>query len=458
MRRVSVLMALLITGYILGIWNFLILPKYFMVFGLKGLLVSLVPILVAMFLIYSEAESTKRTRYLIYELFFKVARTPAFIFTLLMFLLIMLGLTAYLSSWSLIYIFGWDVSYIPLLAILTLLLTVLLLLLAKGRVLEFISGVSVLMIVFTLASAYLVREQALNTVTSEQAKFYMHQAVSAITSFGGGFTVQGLTMLTASVIIAFGLGAGVYYVIGSFSPEDLDFKRVLVGVFFLQLILSFAAAYTMAYSLGPAFQAFEKSVHSTNISPEESIKLYTQFHALQSYATNSTTPIQDSIKVFYTIPRILKGVPEATRIIYLLALSLYFAGLTTLIVLMEMGSQMLSEMMQLGRKSSLSVVTLIAIIIAGVMALHSVRVMFLFVPFGVAALVSALEAYPLFSSELTANKGLVGASIGFLVLVGIGTLYYAFINSSIAAKLGAVIGLVLFVPAFMNSVLLKSRR
>ncbi|WP_297506912.1 sodium-dependent transporter [Thermococcus sp.] len=458
MRKVSVLMALLITGYILGIWNFLILPKYFIVFGLKGLVVSLVPVLVAMFLIYSEAESTKRTRYLIYELFFKVARTPAFIFTLLMFLLIMLGLTAYLSSWGLIYIFGWDTSYVTLLAILTLLLTVLLLLLAKGRVLEFISGISVLMIIFTLASAYLVREQALKTVTSEQAKFYMQQAVSAITSFGGNFTVQGLTMLTASVIIAFGLGAGVYYVIGSFSPEDLDFKRVLLGVFFLQLILSFAAAYTMAYSMGPAFQAFEKSVHNINISPEESLKLYTQFQALQSYATNSTTPVQDSIKVFFTIPRILKGVPGATKIIYLLVLSLYFAGLTTLIVLMEMGSQMLSEVMQLGRKSGLTVVTLIAIVIAGAMALQSVRVMFLFVPFSVAALVSALEAYPLFSSELTANKGLVGVSIGFLILVGIGTLYYALLNTSTAAKLGAIIGLVLFVPAFMNSVLLKSRR
>ena len=459
MKKVNVLMALLITGYILGIWNFLILPKYFMTFGLKGLLLSILPVAVAMFLIYSEAESTRRTRYLIYELFFKVARTPAFIFTLLMFLMIMVGLTSYLSAWGIIYAFGLDTSYIPLLAILTVLLSVLLLLMAKGKVLEFISGLSVLMIVFTLISTLLIRSKAMSVVTSEQAKYYMNQAVSSITSFNQPLTFEGVIMLLASVIIAFGLGAGVYYVIGSFSPEGLDFKRVLLGVFILQLILSVAAAYTMAYSLGPAFQAFEESVHNPNITPEESLKLYSQFYALQQYYSNSTVPVQESVRVFYYIPEILgNNVSGASTLISLLVLSLYFAGLTTIIVLMEMGSQMLSEMMQLGRKGGLSVVAIVAIVLAGAMSISSVLTMFLMVPFGVGALVAALEAYPLVSSELTAHKGLVLASMAVLVLIGVGTLYLAFVNPSDSAKLGAVIGLVLFVPAMFNKMLLKSRR
>ena len=459
MRKVNVLMALLITGYILGIWNFLILPKYFMAFGLKGLILSFLPVIVAMFLIYNEAESTKRTRYLIYELFFKVAQTPAFIFTLMMFLIIMLGLTSYLSSWGLIYVFGLDTSYVPLLAILTVLLSILLLLLAKGKVLEFISGLSVLMIIFTLTSALLIRSKALSVVTSEQAKYYMNQAVSSITSFSQPLSFEGVIMLLASVVVAFGLGAGVYYVIGSFSPEGLDFKKVLVGVFFLQLVLSIAAAYTMAYSLGPAFQAFEKSVHNPNITPEQSLKLYSQFQALQRYSSNSTTPIQESVRVFYLIPEILhNNVSSAGTIISLLVLSLYFAGLTTIIVLLEMGSQMLSEVIQLGRKTSLSVVAIIAIILAGAMGVSSIRTMFLLVPFGVGSLIAVLEAYPLVSSELATNKGLILGSMVFLTLVGLGTLYMAFMNPAESAKLGAVIGLVLFVPALMNGMLLKSRR
>ncbi len=459
MRRVNVLMAFLIAGYILGIWNFLILPKYYMTFGLKGFLISLIPVLIAMFLIYSEAESTRRTRYLIYELFFKVARTPAIMFTLLMFLLILLGVTSYFSSWGLIYLFSGDTTFVPLLAVLTIIIAVLLLLLAKGRVLEFISGISVIFIVFTIISTILIRNRSLSVLTSEQAKYYMHQAVSGITSFSQPLTFHGVIMLLTSVIVAFGLGAGVYYVIGSFAPEGLNFKRVLIGVFILQVILSFAAAYSMAYSLGPAFQAFEKSVHSPRISPEESFKLYTQFSALRNYATNSTTPLPQSVRVFYFIPEILKGnVPGASAIIFLLVLSLYFAGLTTIIVLLEMGNQMLSEVMQLSREKSLAVVAIIGMILAGLMAISSARTMFLVVPFSVGPLVALAEAYPLFSSGLTTRRGAVAVVMGALLAVGLGALYYAFGSGSDPVVMGAVIGLVLFFPLVVNGMLLKSRR
>ncbi|CAI1494058.1 Putative membrane protein, conserved [Thermococcus nautili] len=459
MRKVNVMMALLITGYILGVWSFLVVPKYYMVFGLKGFLISLVPAVVALFLAYNEAQSTKKTRYLIYELLFKVARVPAVIFTLLMFLLVILGVTAYASGWGLVYLFGGNTDLIVPFAILTILLAALLLMLAKGRTLEFISGISVLMILFTIVSTLLIRSKAMSVVTSEQAKYYMNQAVSSITSFSQPLTFEGVIMLLASVIVAFGLGAGVYYVLGSFAPEDLDFRRVLIGVFFLQIVLSFAAAYTMAYSLGPAFQAFEKSVHNPNLSVEETYKMYSQFRALQAYATNSTTPLPQSIKVFYFIPQIIKGnVPGASAITLLLVLSFYFAGLTTIIVLLEMGTQMLSEVMQLGRTKGLAGVSIVGILISIVMTLGSAKTMFFAVPFSVGAIIALIEAYPVLKSDLASKKGIVSISMAFLAFVGISTLYYAFKSSSDAVKLGAVLGLVLLVPLLMNGVLLKSRR
>jgi len=463
MRKVSILMAFLITGYVLGIWNFLVMPKYYMTFGIKGFLISLLPVFVAMFLIYSEAESTKRTRYLIYELFFKVARTPAFIFTLLMFLIIMVGVTSYFSGWALIYLFGGDKAYVPLFAMLTVILAVLLLLMAKGKVLEFISGVSIISILFTLVSAFLIKKDVLSVikedVTSEQAKYYMHEALSGITSFHQPLSFEGVIVLLTGIIVAFGLGAGVYYVIGSFAPEDLDFKKVLVVVFVIQIVLSFAVAYTIAYSLGPAFQAFEKSARNPGISPEESLKLYSQFDALREYATNSTTPLPQSIGVFYSIPAILRGnIPDAGKIIAFLVLSLYFFGLTTIIVLLEMGGQMLSEIMQLPRAKSLGVIGFIGIVLAAIMTMTFVRVMFLMVPFSVGPLVALVEAYPLFSTELTSNKGILGLALAILGIIGLASLYYALTGPSTAMKLGAVLGLVLFVPVFMNNMLLKARR
>ncbi len=459
MKRISFLMAFLITGYILGIWNFLILPKYYITFGLKGFLISLVPSIVAMFLIYSEAESTKRTRYLIHELLFKIARIPALTFVLLMFLMIMLGVTTYYASYGLALMLGLGSSYTLAIAVATILLVMLLLVMAKGHTLEFISIVSILFVLFAIAAAFLVREQALSTVTSEQALRYMHEAVSSITSFSQPLSVKGILYMIVSTFISFGLGAGVYYVIGSFTPEELDLKKVLAGVFVLQIILGFAAAFTVAYSLGVAHGAVQKAFHNPNIPAEETIKLSIMFGNLKTYTTNSTQSPVHSISVFYSIPRILRGnVPGDTTLIALLMLSLYLAGLTTIIVLMEMGSQMLSEVMQLGRTHSLGFISLFGMVVSGAMVIMDIRMMFLVVPFAVGALVAAAEAYPLLSSELVNSRAGVWVSIALLVGTGLVTLYYAFASPSAAVKVGALLGLVLFVPLAMNGMLLKSRR
>ncbi|ANF23141.1 sodium-dependent transporter [Thermococcus piezophilus] len=459
MRKISVLMAFLITGYILGIWNFLVLPKYYITFGLKGFLVSLIPMLIALFLIYSEAESTKRTRYLIYELFFKIARTPALIFTLIMFLLIMLGLTTYYTSYSLIYIFGLDASYVPILGVVTVLISAVLLLMAKGRTLEFISVISIIFLLFAIISAVLIRNQALSTVTTPHAVQYMERAVSSITSFDQPLTFKGVLYMLVSVLISFGLGAGVYYVVGSFTPEELDLRKVLGIVFILQIVLSFAAAFTVAYSLGAAYQGFDRSFHNPNIPSEESMNLFLKFTDLKEYATDSTRSPIDSIEVFYSIPEVLKGnIANADRLIYLLMLSLYFAGLTTIILLIEMGSQILSEVIQLDRSRSLAIVSLIGMIIASLMMVSDIRMMFVVVPFSVGALIAAAEAYPLLSSELAHNKGAVAAVILLLLLGGLVTLYYTFRTSLTTVKIGALLSLVLFVPMLMNGMLIKGRR
>ncbi|WP_297092150.1 sodium-dependent transporter [Thermococcus sp.] len=459
MRKISFLMAFLITGYILGIWNFLVLPKYYINFGLKGFLISLIPMLLALFLIYSEAESTKRTRYLIYELFFKISRTPALIFVLIMFLLVMLGITTYYSSYSLLYIFGVGHRYVPAIALGTILISVILLLLAKGRTLEVISVLSVLFVLFAIASAVIIRNQALDTVTAPQAVHYMENAVSAITSFDQPLSLRGVLYMLISVLISFGLGAGVYYVVGSFTPEELDLRKVLAAVFVLQIILSFAAAFTVAYSLGAAYQGFGKAFHNPSIPAEESMKLYLGFQNLKEYATNSEKSPMDSIEVFYSIPYVLRGnIANADRLIYLLMLSLYFAGLTTIIVLIEMGSQILSEVMQLGRSRSLTLVALLGLVLSATMVIGDIRTMFVVVPFSVGAIIAAVEAYPLLSEELAHNKGAVAGIMVVLFLIGLLTLYYALRAPSTTVKIGALLGLVLLVPVFMNSMLMKTRR
>ena len=451
-------MAFLIAGYVLGIWNFLVLPKYYINFGLKGFLLSLIPTLVALFLMYNEAESTKKTRYLIYELFFKVSRMPAIVFTLLMFLLIILGITTYYSSYSLVFMAGGSHGYVAGFILLTIILAFGLVIIAKARTLEFISVVSILFVIFTIMAAIMIRSQAMSTVTSDQAKIYMQEAVSAITSFGQPLTAKGLFYMIISVFISFGLGTGVYYVIGSFSPENLDFKKVFTGVLILQIILSFAVAFTVAYSLGISHEAVHKAFQNPDISPEETIKLSIMFGNLKDYTTNSTQSPIESINVFYSIPQILKdNVPNGGSIITLLMLSLYLAGFTTIIVLIEMGGQILSEVMQLKRTQSISLVSVVGMLIAFALMVNEIRIMFAVVPFAVGSLIAALEAYPLLQEALGTHKPAIGMSILILMVVGFGALYYSFLGSGIMVKLGALLGLSLFVALGMNGMLLKSK-
>lgn len=96
MKRINTLMALLITGYIIGVLNYVLLPKYNIIFGLKGILIGALVSLAVLVLIRSETESTKRTRYLPYEFMFKVSRTPGLMITFVLFLVIVAGITAYL--------------------------------------------------------------------------------------------------------------------------------------------------------------------------------------------------------------------------------------------------------------------------------------------------------------------------------------------------------------------------
>jgi len=461
MKKVSVLMAFLVAGYVLGIWNFLVLSKYYLVFGMKGFLISLVPALAALYLMYSEAETTKKTRYLIYEMFFKVTKTPALVFTLLMFLIIMLGVTTYFTAYSLPFVFGMQPTAVNMVAFvfITVLVAVLLLILAKGRTLEFIAGISILMILFTIISTLLIRNKALSVVTSEEAKYYMTHALSSITSFHQPLSFEGIAMLLISVIIAFGLGAGVYYVIGSFAPEGLDFKRVLAGVFILQIILSFAAAYTIAYSLGASYQALQDTANNLTATSSQSLFFFDKFTQIKTYVTNSRQSPMSSIGVFYTIPSVLKGkVPGSSEIIFLLMMALYFAGITTMIVLIEMGAQMFLEVMQVNRTKALLAISAMGFVIGAAMIVSSVKVLFLAVPFSVGALVAAAELYPTRSKEFGTNKGLSTVIMVFLIGLGLMTIYYAFKSFGDMGRLGAILGLVLFVPLVMNNMLLGARR
>jgi len=463
MRRLNIFMVFLIVAYMVGIWNFILMPKYLITLGLKGLLISLVLISLALVLIVLEMESTKRTKYRMYEFFVKSSRTPGVALTLILFLTVVLTVTAYYSSMALVEALNLAREYIILFGILTLLISALLLLMAKGKTLEFISIVSVLFIIFFLAAVIFIRNEAAAQITNESSIIYLKSTIESLKSFNHPITFSSILQILLITFTSLGMGVGFYYILGSFMPEELNTKKIIVGVVILQILLSFAAALAVAYSLGFAHQSYRASFTNLSEAPEKSLNLYKPFNALLKYTTNATAPVRDSIRAVYTIPLVLRmgGVEGASEIVLLLMLSIYFAGLTTIILLIEMGGQAASEVLQLGRRRGIFAVTIISILLLSLMHVEPLKAILLEIPFSIILLMAGIEALPIITTSKAFGEGtknLAGVIGVMLFLLGLLELYFIFTRGALYTKLGAIVGLIFLIPVVFNSFLLKTRR
>ncbi len=463
MRKISTLMALLITGYMLGVLNFLLMPKYYIAFGLKGFVLSLGALAVGLLLIYSEFEATRRTRYLIHEFMTKVSRLPSVTIILVMFLMLFGAVNLYYSGFALVKLLSMDTNMLPLLALGIITLIWLFLILLRGRSVEFIGLLSVLFIVFSFISLFILREQVYNVITSERALNYLNSYKSAMFSLDHALTAKGTVMMLAGVLLSLGLGGGVYYVLGSFAPQELDFRKLLVIVTILQILLSFTAALTTVYSIGAAYQSYVTAFNNPNIPSNESIKsmrIYMDFNKLEEYGGNSDQNPIEAIETFYLIPDIIResGIKGSSAIIFLLMGSLFLAGFTTLIVLVEIGAQISTEAFQMSRNMSVSFISGVVFALSAAMIVSGIKVMLLAAVLGVGGLVIALEGVPLLTGVSPVDRRPVGLGILASALIGLLALWMMLGFPDSYVKLGAAVGLLLLLPVLFNNYLMVGPR
>jgi len=276
-------------------------------------------------------------------------------------------------------------------------------------------------------------------------------------------------------------------------PEGVSIKKVLAAVVVLQIILSFAAAIITAYSIGAAYQSYENAQQRYVELHKELGQLYAKmpvipnttqmlkltseingvkrainqtritednFKKVEKYASSSRQGPMNSIETFYLIPQILRGghVKNAGVVIFLLMISLLLAGFTSFIVMMEVGSQISSEVIGLKRTKSLTMIGAVAVIIALAMNVFSIRMMLVAVPFAVGGIFAALEAYPVLVGASPVNRKMIAVAFSASIALGIAGLYIISTAHKLSAKMGVIIGLVLLVPLLLNRVLLKPMR
>ncbi|EEB74952.1 sodium-dependent transporter [Thermococcus sp. AM4] len=488
MRKMSTLMALLITGYILGVLNFLLMPKYYIAFGLKGFVLSLLALGVGLILIYGELEATRKTRYLIHEFMVKVSRLPAITIVLLMFLMLFGAINLYYSGFALLKLLNLGTTALIGILLVVIALIWLFLIILRSRSVEFIGALAVLFIIFAFVSLFLMREQVYSFVKSEAALNYLNSYRHAVLSFDHSLTAKGTITMLITVLLSLGLGAGVYYVLGSFAPSELDFRKLLGVVLLLQILLSFAAAFTTVYAIGAAYQSYEnnqikyKQIHeelgkvfaNPNLTAEEAMKKYNQlqevlkgidqtlsnFQKVRRYASFSDENPIRAIETFYLIPDIIResGISGSSAIIFLLMGSLFLAGFTTLIVLVEIGAQISAETFQMKRNTSVSFVSGAILVLSAAMMVSGIKVLFLGALLGVGGLIIALEGVPLLIGVSPVDRRLIGVGVLASVVIGLMALKTMLSFPSSYVKLGILVGLLLFLPVLFNNYLLAGSR
>ncbi|HIP89063.1 MAG TPA: hypothetical protein EYH24_03770 [Thermococcus paralvinellae] len=437
MKKLAMLMILLIVGYMVGIWTFLLFPQTLILGGLKALALYIIVSAVLAVVPYYSLEATKRSRYFFFEYLIKVSRTPGIGISFLMFILIGASLILYYSSVGLTSILGKsDILHVTLVVVLSLLLSSLILFRAKERSIVLMGWFSVLFLIFTIVSYYQIRSFALMTAEkSIPVKFALDTLIGNVKSTVLPITFPLIIKVLILSFLGLGLGFGFYMVLGTFLPEEVDPKVLIIVGYILQLLIGILSTYIVIYSLAVSF-------------PGTAV--------LYGHAT-----INEALGYIGKIAGALLEAksPQAKTVLYLLMVSIYLAGMTTFIPLIETAGHIISESMQSSRNRSISIALTGVFIVSLIPSSDYLRTLFLSMFFSFIGIMVAVETVPLILSGKILFKGAkicsgIAGIIAFFT--GVGMMVRIF-QLGIWQKLGVIAGIIMLLPIFLNKMLLKTK-
>ncbi len=309
-------------------------------------------ILITAFLVvapYFEIEATKRTRYLFVEYLTKISRFSAVAISFILFGIIGSSLILYYSSSVLMRGFvTYDILYLALILLLSLLLASLILFHAKEKTLILMTWFSVVFIVFIAVSFFIIRDYTLSaSEKSLPVQLALETLMTHITATNAPLTTQDIIKIILLGFSSLGLGYGFFMVMGTFLPKETDSRKVIGVGYLLNLFVGVVVTYIFVYSLAATF-------------PRTAL-LYGQSGTVE--ALKFIKNIIGALIVAHS--------SEATKVLYLLVFSIYLAGMTTLIPLLEILGHIVSESTQSSRNRALSITLLMVLLLSLVFAVDT---------------------------------------------------------------------------------------
>ncbi|ALM74228.1 sodium-dependent transporter [Thermococcus barophilus] len=327
----TIYLTFLVAGFATGIGTMGLFPQFWLQYGITGLTVYLIFTLFFTYLAILEAELTQKTAYHFVELYTKLTRTSGMIIAIL--LAIMVFLSYYTVNTALILLspflgtgaLGRLIAKLILLAVTFIIITR-----AKEKTFLIMAGGSALFVIFAVITAIAFKTK----IPAEN--FYLDLVKGMI------FARQPLSLALlrdAAIRALYGVGLGFafYLMIGSFMGRNFNSKVIIGTGVAIQVFIGIIATFTVIYSVAPGTPGL-----------------------LLTYATGGE---EGSIKFMEALPHVLANYQI---LLLMIAMSLFFAGLTSIVPTAEIGLQITQMLTGLSREKAatyfISFVVLLGII------------------------------------------------------------------------------------------------
>ncbi len=418
-KKWTLYMMFLVAGFATGIGTLGLFPQFWLQYGITGLAVHVVFLALFAYVAILEAETVMRSRYYFVELYQKVVRKPAMI------VVVLAAVVMFLSYYSA-----------------NVMLSLLAPLLGTGTVGRLVAKLLMLGIVFVILTR--AKEKTFAIMAIGSLVFVISIFITAIafkTQIPENATFLGLAkhMLVASVplsldmvrdaalraIYGVGLGFAFYLMLGSFLNERFNAKLIIGAGILIQLVVSLLSTLIVVYAIAPT-------------TPER----------LLSYVYGGD---EGAIALMGDLPNILSGYPT---LLGLIALSLFFAGITSLLPTAEVGLQIIESLQKAGRSKAAMYLIGTSALIGLVDSPPAVADMVLKTVTIVTFFTAIYELYPVMVSrkEIGAATVLAGIALVMFLVAGFHALITEFRAGGLYIASGLLAALLILLGAFGDRV------
>ncbi|WP_456421252.1 sodium-dependent transporter [Thermococcus sp.] len=313
-RKWTLYLMFLVAGFATGIGTIGLFPQFWMEYGLTGLTLHLLFLAVFTYVAIVEAEKVIKSGYYFVELYNKVLRKPAMMLAILA--MVIVFLSYYTANTMLILLapivgtgtVGRLIAKVIMIAIVFLVLTR-----AKEKTFTIMaSGSMILVISVIITTIAFVSKIPSTTAFLGMAK---HMIVSR-----PPITANLIAAAIERALYGVGLGFAFYLMLGSFMNERFNAKLIIGAGVIIQVIIGILSTITIVYAIAPS-------------TPGELLK----------YVYGGE---EGAIQLMGQLPTILA---DYRGLLVLIAISIFLAGVTSILPTAEVGLQIIEFNMRVGR-------------------------------------------------------------------------------------------------------------